>query len=299
MFGSAVAGMAARGAGRLDRACALLVPAVEVLSASGDANGFAYRYQLSRTMACSMRGSTDEAVAALATLEERRHPSWRYLDYEHALARGWVAAAQGAVSQATTAALSAAETARANGQFASEVLCLQAATQFGDRSCAPRLRELETVVEGPRVGVAARFAAALHDDDSAELGAVSEDFERMGDLVAAADAAAHAAESFRRQGMRGSACGCATRAQALADLCGGAGTPALRGGAEPLALTSREREVIALMGEGLTNRAVAERLDVSVRTVEGHIYRAMSKTGVTTRDVLAELVPRPRFEADE
>ena len=54
--------------------------------------------------------------------------------------------------------LSAAERASAKGQFAAEVVCLQTATQFGDRSGSLRLRELEAIVEGPRVGVAARFS---------------------------------------------------------------------------------------------------------------------------------------------
>jgi DNA-binding CsgD family transcriptional regulator len=48
-----------------------------------------------------------------------------------------------------------------------------------------------------------------------------------------------------------------------------------------------------LIGEGLSNRAVAERLTLSVRTVESHIYRAMLKTGTTSRDELATLLPRP------
>ena len=47
-----------------------------------------------------------------------------------------------------------------------------------------------------------------------------------------------------------------------------------------------------LISEGLSNRAVAERLTLSVRTVESHIYRAMSKTGTTTRDELAAVLPR-------
>jgi DNA-binding CsgD family transcriptional regulator len=42
----------------------------------------------------------------------------------------------------------------------------------------------------------------------------------------------------------------------------------------------------------LSNRAMAERLTVSVRTVESHIYRAMAKTGTTGRDELAALIPR-------
>jgi len=84
-----------------------------------------------------------------------------------------VAAAQGAASEAMTLSLSAAERARATGRFAAEVLCLQTATQFGDRTSAPRLRELESVVEGPRVGLAARFAAAISEGDGAELSSVS------------------------------------------------------------------------------------------------------------------------------
>ena len=156
------------------------------------------------------------------------------------------------------------------------------------------MRELESIVEGPRVGLAARFAAALRDGDAAELSSVSEEFERMGDLVAAVDAAAHAALAYRRQDIRGSALGCSTRAEALADQCGGASTPALRQASEPLPLTDREAEIVMLIGEGLSNRAVAERLTLSVRTVESHIYRAMLKTGTTSRDELVALLPRPK-----
>jgi hypothetical protein len=89
------------------------------------------------------------------------------------LARAWVAAARGIISEAIIFTLSAAQTARANGQYAAEVMCLQTATQFGDRTSAPRLGALTAVVEGPRVGAAARFAAALQAGDGAELGVAS------------------------------------------------------------------------------------------------------------------------------
>ena len=161
---------------------------------------------------------------------------------------------------------------------------------FGDHSGASRLRDLEAILEGPRVGVAARFSAARSDGGAAQLAAVSEEFERMGDLVAAVDAAAQAALAYRRQGLRGSALGCSARAAALAEQCG-ADTPALRQASEPLPLTDREREIVMLIGEGLSNRVVAERLTLSVRTVESHIYRAMLKTGTTSRDELAALIP--------
>ena len=250
LLGAAVAGRAALGAGHLDTACLLLEQAAEGLSASGHAMGWGYRYHVPRTTALAIRGSTGEAAAALAALDKVRRP-FRLLDYERSLARAWVAAGQGAVSEAITVLLSAAERAAAKGQFAAEVLCLQTATQFGDRSGAPRLRELESIVEGPRVGLAARFAEALRDGDAAELAAVSEEFERMGDLVAAVDAAAHAALAYRRQDLRGSALGCSTRADALAEQCGGASTPALRQATEPLPLTDREREIVMLIGAGI------------------------------------------------
>ncbi len=45
----------------------------------------------------------------------------------------------------------------------------------------------------------------------------------------------------------------------------------------PAALTKRETEVIGLIGEGLTNRAIASRLGISVKTVERHRTAMMAK----------------------
>jgi DNA-binding CsgD family transcriptional regulator/tetratricopeptide (TPR) repeat protein len=296
LIGSGVAGRAALGAGRLDTACVMLERAAEGLSAS-HAIGWGYRYHIPRTTALAVRGSTGEAIATLAVLDKLRRP-FRSLDYESSLARAWVVAGQGAVSEAITVVLSAAERASANRQFAAEVVCLQTATQFGDRTSAPRLRELESIVDGPRVGLAARFAVALRDGDAAELSSVSTEFELMGDLVAAVDAAAYAALAYRSQDLRGSALICSARGDVLAEQCGGASTPALRRASEPVPLTDREREIVMMIGEGLSNRAIAERLTVSARTVESHIYRAMSKTGTTSRDELAALIPSHRARTE-
>jgi DNA-binding CsgD family transcriptional regulator len=294
LFSAAIAGRASLGAGHLEDARTLLQPAVDLLVAAGESNGFEYRYRLPTVVALAIQGLDDDAAAALAELDQHRHPSWHYLDYEYGIAKGWVAASQGAVSQAVGIVSSAAEIARANGQFAAEVMCLQTVTQFGDSGHVPRLRELEAMVEGPRAGLAARFAAALRAGDGAELAAVSEQFEQIGDLVAAVDAAAHAAIVYRRRDLRGSALRCSTRADALAAQCGGAGTPALRQASERLPLTDREREIVMLLGQGLSGRAVAQRLTLSVRTIEGHIYRAMTKTGATSRDELAALLRQER-----
>jgi len=50
---------------------------------------------------------------------------------------------------------------------------------------------------------------------------------------------------------------------------------------DPLAeLTDRERETLALLAEGLSNKAIAGRLFVAERTVESHVTQIFSKLGV-------------------
>jgi DNA-binding CsgD family transcriptional regulator len=290
LLGAAVAGRAALGVGRVNEACQLLARAVVGL-AETHAGGWGYRYRIALATALAMRGSTDDAAAELSELGKVRR-RFRSLDHELSLARAWLAASQGAVSDAAGILRAAAERASEVGRFAAETMCLQTAVQFGDRTCAQRLKELEPIVEGPRAPAAARFAAALAESDGPELSSVSEEFERNGDLVAAIDAASHAALTFRRDDKRGSALVCVARAEALAEQCGGISTPTLRHASEPLPLTEREVEIVMLIGEGLSNREIAERLTLSVRTVESHIYRAMAKTGVTSREQLAALLPK-------
>lgn len=55
-------------------------------------------------------------------------------------------------------------------------------------------------------------------------------------------------------------------------------------------LTQREVEVLRLAADGLDNAAVAERLTVSIRTVERHLSNAYVKLGLTGRSARAAAV---------
>jgi len=52
-------------------------------------------------------------------------------------------------------------------------------------------------------------------------------------------------------------------------------------------LSRREREVVALVAAGMTNREIAERLFVAERTAEGHVERIRNKLGVRSRTEVA------------
>ena len=62
-----------------------------------------------------------------------------------------------------------------------------------------------------------------------------------------------------------------------------------------LDLTEREREVLALMVEGLSNTQIAGRLTVSPSTIKSHVSNILSKLGVTSRTEAVTLALRSRL----
>jgi len=121
-----------------------------------------------------------------------------------------------------------------------------------------------------------RYAVELLRDDAAGVGYLLKDrVTRIDDL----------AEAVRRVAAGGSV----IDAEVVARLLGRprAHTPLDE-------LTPREREILQLMAEGLSNGGIAERLVLDPKTVEGHVTRIFSKlglepTGADHRRVLAVL----------
>ncbi|MGH3950485.1 MAG: LuxR C-terminal-related transcriptional regulator, partial [Pseudonocardiaceae bacterium] len=255
-----------------------------------DPADWAFMAMVPLAQAQGMTGDVAAARRSLADAGRAYRASTEIFEPDLFLARAWVAAAEDAVGEARSLARRAAEVAAGSGQLATEVYALHTAVCFGDRAAAGRLAELAPLVDGVRAQAAAAHALALAEEDGPGLDAVSVALEGMGALLLAADAAAQAAAVHHRRGSRSRGIASAARAAALAERCEGASTPALRLAAKPLPLSEREREVATLVAAGLSNREIAERLVVSIRTVEGHVYHVFTKLGVTDRAGLADLL---------
>lgn len=235
-------------------------------------------------------GNTAQAERVLAEAAEHTGRFVALHEPQLLIAKSWLAAAVGAERSAIDFARRAADLAHKSGQYAVEAEALHHAARFGDRGVAGRLESLAKRVDGDLAARYARHAAAVSAADPDALDAASAEFESAGLLLSAADSAAQAVPLHDRAGQRRKSAESVARALRLADRCGGASTPAIRSAARPLPVTGREREIAALVAAGMSNREIAERLTVSIRTVEGHIYRACIKLDVADRDELAKIV---------
>ncbi len=203
------------------------------------------------------------------------------------LAEARVAAAEGRAAEARATALDAAALAAAQGQAAVEGVLLHDALRLGATGVAERLRRLAERLDAPLLAHFAAHAEAVAAGSGEGLGRVSAAFEEIGEILAAADTAAEAAAAHDRAGDRRAAAGAAARALKLARAGGLADAPTLDV-LSPSVLTSREDQVARLAARGLSNQSIAQRLVVSVRTVEAHLAHVYAKLGIAGRAHLAD-----------
>jgi DNA-binding CsgD family transcriptional regulator len=236
-------------------------------------------------------GQAEAAKEAITESQSCVPPDYLFMQTALSIASGWALVANGCVSEAIATVQSAAHDARVRNQPTHELACLQLAAQWGDAAGACRASELADELQLPLAKVVARHTESLATHDGEELLAASNDYLAVGDRATAADVAAQAAVAFTRNQQRKRGLYAAALAKELSDACGGLCTPALRSPASQ-PLTGRQREIVEFVVAGLSNREIAERLYMSVRSVEGHVYRACQRVGASSREELAAIARR-------
>ncbi|MFC0028600.1 LuxR C-terminal-related transcriptional regulator [Micromonospora chaiyaphumensis] len=282
---------AARLRGRGDEALKTSLGACAVLATSRVYAGLAHA---ERAQAAALRGDATHAAEAMAEADRTHAPGMAVLYPWLEQARGAVHAVVGDLPAATKHLSALADRLREDGLAGHELLVLldlvrydqatasvgPTCTDGGRRTVAQRLTELSEQVDGVLPPLVARYARAAVDGSPDDLLAVADGFAARELTVYAAEATAMALHRMR--GGRAGATGPAR--ERLAELlrrCDEVVTPALR--LLRPTLSEREWEVARLAADGVTSRAIAERLFLSTRTVENHLQRVYSKLGVAGR----------------
>lgn len=220
-------------------------------------------------------GRTDEAEAELAQLtgDHFADPS---VGVHAAHASFWVHHRRGEHEEARRRLVEVADGADAMGYVFFGSFMLHDGVRLGHAVGA----RLAALLDGAEGALAAAYAAHLDALASREPEALAKAGGLLADVgvVAGSESAfALAAEGFRAAGNRDEAARCARLAA---------------GQLTPPSLSRRELEVVRLAAAGLRSREIAERLTLSVRTVDNHLARVFRRFDLAGRAHLPELLAR-------
>ncbi len=280
-----LAGQAAELSGRLGDAARFLAEA-EQLWASVDVPGFATwcGAGLARTQA--ELGAADEAADTLARLRRYVRPGMLLNEHLVHIAEAWVAVARSDRAAAAETLMTALDRSTRGGQWANVAETWHEAARLDVLDLLPGADGWQRPAGAL---AAARFdmVSARRTGDARGMEAAGSAFESMGALLYAAEATSAAAAAHRKAGAPKDATRLDGATGALLARVGSVNTPLLAGRSSNGPLSAREREIAGLAAGGLSNRQIADRLIVSERTVENHLYRVFIKLGVSGRDELA------------
>jgi DNA-binding CsgD family transcriptional regulator len=253
-----------------------------------------------RDMVCGVRayvaalsGQVELAEETLAAAAGHANPNLRWFEPVLEQGRAWTLAAAGRTGRAVEHLEALADDLSRKGQWALEAtLRFDAARLGAGPAGAERLAELAGQNDGPFPPLAARYARGRLDGAGTDLDEVAAGFEALGMLVFAAMVAGDGAAAHRAAGNRVAEARSTRRCRDLAGRCPGLAPWVLHDRLTPDPLTNREREVARLVAAGQTNKAVADHLSISIRTVESHLERVFSKLGLNDRAQLTDAYGR-------
>lgn len=167
------------------------------------------------------------------------------------------------------------------------VICLL--MRVGETSVVQRFGRVANLVESSNEAFFQSWAGAMGSQDPVELELASAIAMDSGHELVAVELATVAQERFNDHGKIHRGRKAASRVEALRRQSATQGSAAI-GSADMPKLTRRETEIALLVARGESNNAIAIRLNVSLRTVEGHLYRTFIKLDIQSREQLGTLM---------
>lgn len=241
----------------------------------------------SLAQALALAGDVESARAAIEAARPSAHLHPPQEEAWVRLAHAWVTAAAGELGTARNLAAEAARTYRRVGHYGLEVVALQAVARLGaPASVVVRVQEIAAACEGLLLPAIATHVAALRSGDAVALEWAARGFDTLGLPLLAGETALHAALGHARAGKAASARAWQHHGRELLEACGATRVPALPNLEARDPLTQREREVAGLAAQRLTSPQIAERLRISVRTVDNHLQQVYAKLEVRGRGEL-------------
>lgn len=200
-------------------------------------------------------------------------------------AQVWIAGVEGRVTRATE--LAGEE--RPAASPSDHLRALHTAVRLGvGRPVLEAIERVAATVQGPFAVACVAHARALAAGDGAGLDEAAGRFAELDHLLLSAEAYAQACSAHRAAGHTGAAGWSASRSRVAASSCEGADTPASGLLERTGELTPREAEIAALAAGGLTSKAIADQLVISVRTVNNVLHAVYAKLGIARRGDLPE-----------
>jgi DNA-binding CsgD family transcriptional regulator len=257
------------------------------LMAERDVLGYRPWALSSLARARAMLGDEKGAAANLAEAQDASDGP-RYFDSRLYLAQSAVLGRSGRVEEAVAAARRGADRCATVGLVIDEAMLVDTWLRIDPADeVVDRLSGLTARTDSPLVRALAEHGVALQQRDAQGLLSVARSLAAMTAWLYAAEAAAAASAILTSRHHDRAARTAMRDALAWYSQCEGTRTPRRERLVAPETLTGREIEVAQLAALGLSSKAIAERLSVSIRTVDTHLYRTYAKLGVQGRSELA------------
>lgn len=236
-----------------------------------------------------MRGDVIGSQECLSQLAELRRRSSKFYALE---AAAYAAAAQfmtGQSEQGIKWLRNLQQECRSSGLLGVELTVLSLMVRVGDAAAIARLVEVAQLLDSGSKEFFVHWSNAMRSQDPAKLDQASATAMDYGFELIAVELATHAHRKFHNGGKVHMSRKTASKVEAMRDRMPGLVSPVFHSIDQPK-MTRREYQIALLVAQGESNNSIAQRLQVSLRTVEGHLYRTFIKLDIRSREQLAAMM---------